>query len=190
MSRVPAHDIDPIFPARWSPRAMSGAPVSQQDLDRLFEAARWAPSSGNRQPWRFLFARAGTDAFPRFLDLLVPKNREWCVRAGALVVTLSKTTADDGTPLRTHSFDTGAAWMSLALQGSRMGLVVHGLQGFDYDRARTELGVPEDHAVEMMIAIGHPGRIEDLPEAQRAREKPSDRRPIEAFAFEGAFPKG
>jgi len=188
MTRVAQHPIEALFLDRWSPRAMSGEALDRADLDRLFEAARWAPSSMNGQPWRFAFALAGSPNFATFFDLLVPANQAWCSRAGALVVVLSKTTFDNGKPARTHSFDAGAAWMSLALQGSRMGLVVHGMQGFDYDAARARLGVPEEYTVECMIALGKPGRVEDLPEGYRAREQPSDRKPVEAFAFEGAFP--
>ena len=188
MTRVAQHPIEALFLDRWSPRAMSGEALDRAELDRLFEAARWAPSSMNGQPWRFAFAVAGSPNFATYFDLLVPGNRPWCERAGALVVVLSKTTFDNGKPARTHSFDAGAAWMSLALQGSRMGLVVHAMQGFDYDAARERLGVPEEYAVECMIALGKPGRVEDLPEGYRARELPSDRKPVEAFAFEGAFP--
>ncbi|MFV8755782.1 nitroreductase family protein [Nannocystaceae bacterium ST9] len=190
MTRTAQHPIEAWFLERWSARALSGEPLAAGELERLFEAARWAPSSMNGQPWRFLYARAGSPAFATFFDLLVPGNQAWCVRASALLVVVSKTTFDNGNPARTHSFDAGAAWMSLALQGSRMGLVVHGMQGFDYDAARSRLGVPEDHDVECMIAVGKPGKIEDLPEGYRAREQPSDRKPIEAFAFEGAFPGG
>jgi len=120
--------------------------------------------------------------------LLVDVNKAWCKDAGALVVVVSKTTRDrDGSRARTHSFDTGAAWMSLALQGTLLGLVVHAMEGFDYERARTELGVPEDHAVEAMIAIGHPGDPSQLPEPLRGREQPSPRRPLGEIHREGAF---
>ena len=188
MTRVAQHPIEALFLDRWSPRAMSGEALDRAELNRLFEAARWAPSSMNGQPWRFAFAVADSPNFATYFDLLVPANQAWCSRASALVVVLSKTTFDNGKPARTHSFDAGAAWMSLALQGSRMGLVVHAMQGFDYDAARERLGVPEEYAVECMIALGKPGRVEDLPEGYRAREQPSDRKPVEAFAFEGAFP--
>lgn len=188
MTRVAAHPIEPMFTKRWSPRAMSGAPVSQEDLLLLFEAARWAPSSGNNQPWRFAYGRAGTPAFATLFGLLVEANQVWCKHAGALVCVVSRTTRDNGHPARTHSFDTGAAWMGLALQGSAMGLVVHGMEGFDYDRARAELRVPADHAVEAMIAVGHPGRKEDLPEKLQAREQPNDRKPVETLIHEGGFP--
>jgi nitroreductase len=187
MHRVPDHDIDPQFIRRWSPRAMSGEPVNEADLLRLFEAARWAPSAGNHQPWRFIYARAGTPHFEPLFKLLVEANQAWCVRAGALIVVLSKTHLDNGNHARTHSFDAGSAFMSLALQGSAMGLVVHGMGGFSHDRARSELGIPDAFATECMIAVGHPGKFEDLVERDRLREAPSGRRPVQESIFEGRF---
>jgi nitroreductase len=185
MERTADYEIAQMFLNRWSPRAMNGDPLSEVDLMRLFEAARWAPSSSNGQPWRFVYARAGTAHFPTFLDLLMEGNKPWCARAGALVVMLSKTHFDNGRPSPTHSFDAGAAWMSLALQGSLMGLVVHGMAGFDYARAASALAVPEGLVVEAMIAIGYPGKVEDLPEKFRTREVKSGRRAVRESVFEG-----
>ncbi len=167
---------------------MNGDPLTEAELMRLFEAARWAPSSGNIQPWRFVYARAGTPPFARFFDLLAEGNKPWCARAGALVIALSKKASDSGRPLMTHSFDAGAAWMCLALQGSLLGLAVHGMAGFDYARAKEVVGAGDEYAVEAMIAIGHPGRLEDLPESYRAREIPNSRRPVKESAFEGEMP--
>lgn len=189
MGRKAEHGIDELFVRRWSPRAMSGEPLTEEEVQRLLEAARWAPSSGNNQPWRFIYGRAKTPAFERIFKLLNERNQSWCNKAGALFVVVSRKTTDKGGPARTHSYDTGAAWMSLALQGTISGLVVHGMEGFDYDRARTELGVPDGFDVEAMLAAGHPGRIEDLPESYRSRETPSDRHPVSSFAFEGHFPE-
>lgn len=166
---------------------MSGEPVDTATLMRLFEAARWAPSSGNGQPWRFVYAIAGTEAFQTMLGLLVEANRTWCTRAGALIVVASKNTNDRGAPVRTHSFDAGAAWMSLALQGSALNLVVHAMAGFDYDAAASTLRIPAEYTVECMIAIGSHGRIEDLPDYQQAREKPSGRIPVTSWVAEGSF---
>src|SRR5262245_8615643 len=118
MARKADHEIDPLFLRRWSPRAMSGEPLAQEDLLRLFEAARWAPSSGNNQPWRFAYARAGTPHFASFFDLLADGNKPWCAKAGALIVLASKKSNDKGRLARTHSLDTGAAWMSFALQAT------------------------------------------------------------------------
>jgi nitroreductase len=182
------HGVDPLFVARWSPRAMSGAPVTAEALTRLFEAARWAPSSYNNQPWRFRYALAGSAHWSAFLGLLAETNRAWCVRAGALLVLLSRTTFDhNGKPARTHSLDAGAALQNLQLQGRRDGLVVHAMQGFDADAARGLLNVPEDLAVEVMAAVGHPAPPDTLPEALRARERPSGRKPLADLAGEGPF---
>jgi len=167
---------------------MSGEAVSEAALMRLFEAARWAPSSGNFQPWRFIYATADGPHFAQLFDLLVEGNRAWCTHAGALIVVLSRNAFDNGKPARTHSYDAGAAWMSMALEGHWMGLVVHGMAGFNFDRARTELGVPDDYTVEAMVAVGHPGSVEDLSEKDRAREGKSSRRPVRKSVFEGRFP--
>jgi nitroreductase len=189
--RDAAHGVDPLFVRRWSPRAMSGEEIGEDELMRLFEAARWAPSSYNNQPWRFLWARRGSDAFDRFFDLLTEGNRSWCQRAAALVVVAARTTFErNGKPSRTHAFSAGAAWMSLALQGTLDGLVVHGMQGFDYDGAAAQLGVPEGFAVQAMIAIGRPGEIEDLPtdKLRDADRAPSGRKALDEIAFEGRWP--
>jgi nitroreductase len=181
------HDVDALFTDRWSPRALSGEPLTATQLEQLLEAARWAPSASNSQPWRFLYALRDGDFFPAFLDLLVPANQAWAQRAGALLVVLSRTHGDDGRPLRSHSYDTGAAWMSLALQASISGLICHGIGGFDPDKARRVLRVPDGYAVEAMAVLGHPGDAASLTEPLRAREKPSDRRPQEQSACEGPF---
>lgn len=186
--RVPAFPIDPLFLRRWSPRAMSGEGLTDEELMSLFEAARWAPSSRNAQPWRFLYARRDTAHWAPFLGLLNERNRSWCERAGALVVVLSRRLDAEGSENWTAAFDTGAAWMSLALQGTLSGLVVHAMAGFDYDRAQGELGVSDDWDVICMIAIGRPGDSGLLPEMLQAREHPSPRRPVEESAYEGSFP--
>ena len=182
------YPIDSLFLDRWSPRAMTGEAITEEELFTLFEAARWAPSSYNNQPWRILYARRDTPQWPLFFDLLVEFNQSWVKNAAALVVFISKTTFDhNGEPAATHSFDTGAAWGNLALQGSLKGLVVHGMQGFDYDKARTALNIPEGFKVEAMAVIGKPGRVEDLPEKLQQRETPSDRRKLNETVFEGPY---
>jgi nitroreductase len=186
--RKPDHDIEPILFHRWSPRAMSGEQISEQKLMTLFEAARWAPSSYNAQPWRFLYARRGTANWDRFFDLMVEFNQSWTKHAAVLVVVISRKTFESNNQAApTHSFDAGAAWQNLALQGSTMGLVVHGMQGFDYEKARAVLNVPEHFQVDAMIAVGKPGKREDLPEDLQEREQPSDRKPVAEIATEGGF---
>jgi nitroreductase len=188
MPRQAAAPIEPCILSRWSGRAFTGEPLPDGVLGSLLEAARWAPSSGNNQPWRFVYALVGTDAFKAFHDLLAPGNKPWCEKASALLVVASRATRDDGSPARTHAFDTGAAWMSLALQAHLLGLVAHGMGGFDYERAAQVIGLPADHAIQCMVAVGRPGRREDLAEPYRGREEPNDRRPSASFAFEGRFP--
>lgn len=186
--RQPDHPIASMILHRWSPRAMSGEAVSESTLRQLFEAARWAPSCFNEQPWRLQYAYRETDSWPTFFALLAEANQSWVANAAVLVVVLSRRAfLRSGKPNRTHSLDTGAAWQNLALQGSSLGLVVHGMAGFDYERARTALQVPDDYSVEMMIAIGRPGREDALPQAYRDKERPSGRKAVAEFAFEGLF---
>ena len=182
------HAVDVLFLDRWSPRAMSGEEITQEDLMTLFEAARWAPSSYNNQPWRILYARRDSEYWPLYLNLLSEFNRAWVQHAAALLLFVSKKNFDhSGEPSVTHSFDTGAAWENLALQGSLKGFVMHGMQGFDYDRARTELKIPDEYHIEAMAAVGKPGAKESLPEALQQREMPSDRRQLNKTICEGLF---
>ncbi len=185
------YPIDAVFLDRWSPRAMSGEGIPEEELLTLFEAARWAPSSFNNQPWRFLYARRDTVHWPLFFDLLVDFNKTWVKEAAALVLFISRTTFEHNDEISvTHSFDTGAAWENLALQGTLKGLVVHGMQGFDYEKARTSLKIPEGFQVEALAAIGKPGKKEDLPEKLRERETPNDRRKLSETIFEGPYAGG
>ena len=181
------HGVDPLFVDRWSPRAMSGEPIALEDLLRLFEAARWAPSSGNQQPWRMLYAHRDTPAWEPFFEILNPGNKTWCVNAAVLVLFISRRVNADGRPIGTHSYDTGAAWENFALAGFRSGLIVHGMAGFNHERARELLHVPEEFAIDAMAAVGRPGRKEDLSESLQARESPSMRRPLAETITEGPF---
>ncbi len=186
--RTPDHDIDPLFIERWSPRAMSGEAITRGEMLRLFEAARWAASTYNEQEWRFVYALRGTPHFERLFGLLNEGNRAWCGRAAMLCVVCSRRVFEkNGKPNPVHVFDSGLAFANLALQGTRMGLVVHGMQGFDFERARSELRVPEDHGVNAMFAVGRPGNPADLPEQLRERERPSGRKPVEEIILEGGF---
>jgi len=185
--RKPENNIYEIFLNRWSPRAMSGEEIEEKILLQLFEAAKWAPSANNNQPWRFIYARRNTKHWDAFFNLLAEGNQVWAKNAAVLIVVISKTTFDNNKHARTHSYDAGAAWENFALQGSMMGLVVHGMQGFDYDKAKEILGVPDGYQVEAMIAVGKPGRKEDLPDYQQEREFPSSRKNINQIVMEGIF---
>ncbi|MBS1170782.1 MAG: oxidoreductase [Burkholderiaceae bacterium] len=182
------YPVDRLFMDRWSPRAMSGESIAEADLMTLFEAARWAPSSNNNQPWRILYARRESEHWPLFLGLLTESNKVWAQHAAALLLFISKTTFDfNGKPSVTHSFDTGAAWENLALQGWLNGHVVHGMQGFDYVRAKAELRIPDAFQIEAMVAVGKPGAVSALPQALQQREFPSDRRGLQLTVCEGPF---
>ena len=187
-NRKPEHSIEPIILSRWSPRAMSGEELPDKELFSLFEAARWAPSCYNNQPWRFLYAKRNTDAWKTFFSLLVEFNQSWCVQAAVLVVIASKKIFDhNGKPSRTHSFDAGAAWENLALEANARGLVAHGMEGFDYDKAKIELKIPDDYTIEAMIAIGKRASKETLPAELQEREKPSARKPLKEIIIEGVW---
>lgn len=191
--RTSEADVDPMFLARWSPRAFTGEAMPQDQLNALFEAARWAPSAFNGQPWRFVYAHRGTADFDRLLDVLGPYNQVWVKNASVLLFVISdrfrRAEGRDPTPVRSHTFDAGAAWGYLALQASRMGWAAHGMAGFDLARSYEALGVSQaDYNVEIAVAVGRVADPATLDEALRAREIPSPRNPLAAFVFEGRFP--
>jgi len=192
--RQPDHPVDPLFLERWSPRAFDGSEIAEEDLLTMFEAARWAPSAFNSQPWRFLYACRGGSDWERFLGLLIPWNQGWAKSASALVYILSDTLPftdrKTGEPRSstTHSFDAGAAWACLALQAARMGYLAHGMSGIQYELARSELRIPERFELEAACAIGRIGDPAQLDEKLRAREFPSGRKAVGEFAFRGGWP--
>ena len=192
--RTADHPIYPLFLERWSPRAFDGQPVPETDLMTMLEAARWAPSSSNLQPWRFLYTINGRPHWEQFLALLNESNRAWCKDAGALLVLVSESIRhmpDKGeVPSYTHSHDAGCAWGFLALQATMMGYHAHGMAGFDKERAARDLGVPDAYRVEQMIAVGRRADPATLPEAIRAREQPNTRRPLAETVMEGTFRQG
>ena len=168
MKRKANYPILPLLLNRWSSRALSGEEMTDEELMPLFEAARWAPSSYNNQPWRFIYAKRNTPAWKTFLDLLVEFNQSWAKNAAALVVVASaKNFEHNQKPAHTHSFDTGSAWMALALEASHRGLVAHGMEGFDYAKAAKALHIPDGFQVEAMLAIGKKAPKETLPRSCR-----------------------
>jgi nitroreductase len=179
--------VDPLFVDRWSPRSMSGEPITREQLMPLLEAARWAPSSGNFQPWRMLYALRDTPHWDTFFALVNEGNRVWGRQAGAIVLFISMMEREPGKPSVTHSYDTGAAWQNFALQAFRNDLAAHGIQGFDYARARVVLKIPDLYRLEAMALVGHPAEKSTLPENLQLRERPSDRRPLAQTACEGLF---
>ena len=181
-------EVDPQFLDRWSPRSFRPDPIPEERIRSLFEAARWAPSSMNEQPWLFLYA-VSEEERSRFLEPLVEGNRVWAKRAPLLVYVLARRAFEkNNKPNRTALFDAGAAWMSLALQARKLGFYAHGMSGFDQGKAREILGAPEEeYEVIAAVAIGRKGEPGDLPENLAAREAPNDRKPPARVARRGGF---
>lgn len=189
-NRKPEHPINPLILNRWSPRAMSGEEIDDKELMSLFEAARWAPSSYNSQPWRFIYAKKNTKEWDILFNLMVEFNKSWANTASVLVVIISRKNFEhNGNFSRTHSFTTGSAWQNLALEASSRGLVAHGMEGFDYDKAKKDLEIPEDYNVEAMVAIGKHGKVEDLSKELQEKEAPGDRKPLKEIVMHGKFRK-
>ncbi|MBI1875523.1 MAG: nitroreductase family protein [Acidobacteria bacterium] len=180
------HPIHDLLARRWSPRAFDERPVDRELLHQLFEAARWAASSFNEQPWRFLVAERQAEAeFSRMLECLSEGNRAWARRASALAISVSKLAFDrTGKPNRHHAHDVGMATANLAIQATALGLHVHMMAGFDVEKARTTYGVPEGFDPLTAMAIGHLGPIEVLDERKQARERePRTRLPLTEVVF-------
>jgi len=178
--------LAPVFLDRWSPRAFDGSAMPEGDLATILDAARFAPSASNYQPWRFLFAHRGDANWDRFLSFLVPFNQDWAKTASVLVYVISEKVMGDR-PSYTHSFDAGAAWGMMAIQATMLGYYTHGMAGVDFAAAADSLGVPDSFRMECAVAIGRMGDPAALPEALQAREFPSDRKPLEDIATPGNF---
>lgn len=174
------------FIERWSPRAFSSEEISEENIKTLFEAARWAPSCFNEQPWRFVYARRQDD-LKRFRSTLGEGNQIWANRAPLLVLVFSKKHfTQNGKLNRWSAFDTGAAWMSLALQANQLGLYSHAMGGFDADKALELTGLdPDEYSSVCAVAVGKLDDVNELPDALRERESPSDRIALNEIMFEG-----
>jgi len=187
-TRSTTYDINPLIVNRWSPRSFTNDEITDKELLSLFEAARWAPSSSNSQPWRFIYAKRNSKNWNDLFNLLIDFNKQWCADASALVVIVSrKNFENNGKPSITHQFDTGAAWENLAIQAVSQGLVTHAMAGFDYEKARRDLAVPDDYEVVAMVAIGKRGPKEKLSTELQAREVPNVRKPLSEIVMEGKF---
>lgn len=190
-SRQPEFPIDPLFIDRWSPRAFTGEAIPDDILFSLFEAAHWAPSGYNAQPWRFSYSKRGSASWEGFLGTLVEFNRGWAQQASALIILSAAQTVEVGgkiVPSTSYALDTGAAWASLALQATRLGWSAHGIGGFDKDAAAKLLNIPDQYEVQLAIAIGRRGDKATLPDALQAREAPTPRRSVRELVAEGQFP--
>lgn len=179
---APIHDL---LRRRWSPRAFDERPVEPGALRSLFEAARWAPSSNNEQPWRFLVATKDQSGdYERLLACLLEGNRKWAYRAPVLILTVAAVNFDDGKPNRHALHDTGLATENLVLQATASGLIAHQMAGFDSEKARVDCEIPAGFEPVAMIAVGYPGDPALLQDYLRERElKPRERVPTSDFVF-------
>lgn len=186
-----AHEkIVPLIVERWSPRAFDETALPLEDLKVIIEAAGWAASAFNAQPWTFLYSLRGDENWDTFLNQLIPFNQDWVKTAGALLFIVSDrgtTKSEDGSPSHSHSFDAGAAWANLALQTTAMGYHAHAMTGIEFDKAVAALNIPDTHRLEAAVAIGRRGSAESLPEDLQDKEQPSGRKPVDEIMQPGTF---
>jgi nitroreductase len=184
------HSIHDLIRRRWSPRAFADRPVAPQAQLSLFEAARWAPSAGNGQPWSFIVADRFRDpqGFATLLDLLNVRNQVWAQHAALLLIGVTQRIRDEGKEARHALYDLGMAVENLVLQAVDLGLVAHQMAGFDADRARETYAIPPSHEAIVAIAIGHQGNHATLPPDLQLRELAArERKPLSAFIYAGRF---
>ncbi|QTH41398.1 nitroreductase family protein [Cohnella sp. LGH] len=184
-ARPTSYEIDPINVNRWSPRSFQEKEVPEETLFAVLEAAGFAPSAFNFQPWRFIVARTPEER-AKFLSFLAEFNQAWCAKVPVLILIVSQTSSENG-PFPSAAFDAGAAWGALAHEAVRKGLVTHAMTGFDFEKARQVMNVPENFAIQAAVALGYQGDKDALPEMMASREAPSPRRPLEETVFKGAF---
>jgi nitroreductase len=184
-----APDADPVLPIfheRWSPRAFDDRDVSPAELASVFEAARWAASSSNAQPWRFLVGTRGSEAHNKIYQALVDFNKEWAGHAPVLILGTSLAVdPKTGKPNAYALFDLGAASSYLTLQAASQGLVAHQMAGFSQDTARTLFAIPDNYAIGSVIALGYQGEPARLTNAKLLEREvaPRDRKPLSEVAF-------
>jgi nitroreductase len=194
MSRLAKTDypIHELLQKRWSPRAFADRPVEPDKLKRLLEAARWAPSSFNGQPWAFIVAtKDRQEDFAKVLGCLVEFNQSWAKAAPVLMITATRLNFEHNNEPNRHAFhDVGQAIANLTLQATAEGLFVHQMAGIFPDVAKKKLGIPDGWEAVTGVAIGYLGDPNSLPEKLRQRElTPSPRKPMSEFAFLGAWGK-
>lgn len=177
-----------VIARRWSPRAYDAAAViDEQTLSSALEAARWAPSAYNGQPWRFIVARRGSDLHAQLMTTLAPFNQSWAGAASALIVAVAETAKEDGTPITHAAYDLGQAVGHFSVQAHHDGLHVHQMSGFDAAGVRAVVPMAERFAPMAVLAIGELGDPATLPEALQERERaPRARRPIDESVLASA----
>jgi nitroreductase len=186
-TETPIHEL---IGRRWSPRAFSDQPVEPNKLRSVLEAARWAASSRNEQPWAFVIAtRDDPKNFQALVDVLMSANQAWAQNAPVLILTLAHTQwTKEGTPNRVALHDLGLAVSNLVIQATALGLSTHQMGGFDVEAARKRFQVPAGWEPLSVVALGYPGDVDTLPEGLREREMSQrQRKPLEEFVFSGSW---
>ncbi|GAB3286961.1 nitroreductase family protein [Hymenobacter tenuis] len=175
---------------RWSPRAFASYPVAPETLDQVFEAASWAASAMNEQPWRYIYAHhADQETFQKMVDCLLPGNQPWAKNAPLLILALAKTQYDNGTPNGAALHDLGLANGNLILEATALGLHGHFMGGFDAAKTKEVFQLPDTLQPVAFIALGYLGAVEQLEEPFLSREKAArQRKSISEFAFHGQLP--
>jgi len=182
--------VNELIQNRWSPRAFSDKLVPQEVLRSLFEAARWAPSSSNEQPWAYIVAtKDDPENFEKSLGALVEFNANWAKKAPVLVIAVAELAfAKNNAPNRNAQYDVGAASMQLSIEATARGLVVHQMAGFDPETAKEAYDIPQGWEPIAAMAIGYPGDASSLPEPLQSREKaPRSRKRIREFVMSGQW---
>lgn len=182
-----SHPIHELLLRRWSPRAFDPRPVEEEKLRQLFEAARWAASSFNDQPWRFIVTRRGEPAHEKLVACLVPGNAAWAANAPVLALSVASLNfAYNGKPNRHAAHDVGQAVANLLVQATSLGLFAHQMAGFDAEKARESFAIPSDHEPVAAMTIGYPGDPASLPEKLRKGEGGTrTRKPLVELVFGG-----
>jgi nitroreductase len=183
------YDIHELFVERWSPRAFDSRPVEDEKLLTLFEAARWAASTFNRQPWRFIVARqTEPEAFAQLLACLTESNQRWAKHAPVLLLTVAELHWDDGKPIRHALHDVGMALAHLMLQAAALGLHAHPMAGFSVEQARATYQIPDGYEPLTAVAIGYYGSIDQLIDRDQVKEHaPRTRKPLHEVLFSGTW---
>jgi nitroreductase len=182
--------IHEILLNRWSPRSFEQRAVEPEKLRSLFEAARWAASCANAQPWFFIVAPKATEPqnFQRALECLVELNQTWAKNAPVLAFSLARSNFENGKPNHHAIYDVGAAAANLCAEAASLDLQVHQMAGIDPEKVRRTFGVPEGYEVLAGMALGYPGDPQSLPEPLRQREIASRvRKPLDSFVFSGSW---
>lgn len=186
--RETTYNIDPVHVNRWSTRSFSDQQVEEEKLYAILEAATWAPSAANWQPWHFIVAQSDEERAV-ILDFLYEGNALWCQYVPTFIVLTSRKIHEEtGNAIASHTFDAGTAWGYLSLEANRQGLMTHAMTGLDKEKAKASLEIPDEYELQAVIAVGyHDPTNKNLSEALIAREVRSTRKPVNEFISKGKF---